>query len=95
MHYINYRRYLFDAIFSSPAKLTAIYGSRGVGKTTMILQLLQALPIEASKKLYISCDHASLQGVSLFDFIDEFSKRGGAFICIDEVHDAQNKKKEF
>ena len=50
-----------------------------LGKTTMILQLLQASPLETSKKLYISCDHASLQGVSLFDFVDEFSKRGGGF----------------
>ena len=91
----NYRRYLFDAIFSTPAKLTAIYGSRGVGKTTMILQLLQASPLEASKKLYISCDHSSLQGVSLFDFVDEFSKRGGELICIDEVHEADNFEQEL
>ncbi len=90
-----YRRYLFDAVFSSPAKLTAIYGSRGVGKTTMILQILQASPLEASKKLYISCDHSSLQGVSLFDFVDEFSKRGGEFICIDEVHEADNFEQEL
>ena len=57
----NYRRYLFDSIFSTPAKLTAIYGSRGVGKTTMILQLLQASPLEASKKLYISCEQKSVK----------------------------------
>jgi len=93
--YPNYKRYIFDALEVSPAKMTAVYGSRGVGKTTMMLQLLQASSLPMSKKLYISCDHASLQGVSLFDFVDEFSKRGGEFICIDEVHEAQDFEQEL
>ena len=91
----SYKRYIFEDVSSSPAKLTAIYGSRGVGKTTTVLQVLKASTLQPSQKLYISCDHASLQGVSLFDFVDEFSKRGGELICIDEVHEADNFEQEL
>jgi hypothetical protein len=30
----EYKRHLFEAIKSSKAKITGVYGSRGVGKTT-------------------------------------------------------------
>jgi len=91
----QYKRYIFNDVYKSPAKLTAIYGSRGVGKTTTLLQILKASPLQNSSKLYISCDHPTLQGISLFDFVDEFSKRGGELICIDEVHEAENFEQEL
>ena len=90
-----YKRYLFTDIVNSTAKLTAIYGSRGIGKTTILMQLLQKSPLKFDTKLYISCDHASLSDVSLFDFVDEFSKRGGELICIDEIHEAKNFEQEL
>ena len=91
----DYKRYLFVALAQSQAKITAVYGSRGIGKTTLLMQLLQDSTIAPADKLYISCDHASLAGVSLFDFVDEFSKRGGKLIAIDEVHEAQNFEQEL
>lgn len=84
----KFKRYIFDDLVRSTAKLRAVYGSRGVGKTTILMQLLQQSP--AKEKLYISCDHPMFYGISLFDFVDEYSKRGGEFICIDEVHEAEN-----
>ena len=84
----RYKRYIFEQLKNSTAKITAIYGSRGIGKTTALMQILQASSLPQSSKLYISCDHAMFQDVSLFDFVDEFSKRGGELICIDEVHEA-------
>ncbi|MFP4487019.1 MAG: ATP-binding protein [Campylobacterales bacterium] len=91
----KYKRYIFDDLKSSTAKLTAIYGSRGVGKTTLLMQLLKESSFASSKKLYISCDHPQFQDISLFEFVDEFSKRGGEFICIDEVHEAMNFEQEL
>jgi len=91
----KYKRYIFEDLIKLPAKLTAIYGSRGVGKTTSLLQILEASSLNVSDKLYISCDHASLQGVSLFELVDEFRKRGGELICIDEVHEATNFEQEL
>ncbi|MFA6195688.1 MAG: AAA family ATPase [Sulfurimonas sp.] len=91
----KYKRYIFENLKNSTAKITAIYGSRGIGKTTTLMQILQSSSLKQSSKLYISCDHAMFQGVSLFDFVDEFSKRGGELICIDEVHEATNFEKEL
>lgn len=91
----EYKRYIFDNLQNSTAQLTAIYGSRGIGKTTTLMQLLKDSDKPMSSKLYLSCDHAMFQGVSLFDFVDEFSKRGGELICIDEVHEANNFEQEL
>ncbi len=89
----QFKRYIYDDLKSSTAKLTAIYGSRGVGKTTILMQLLKESSVQ--DKLYISCDHPMFYGVSLFDFVDEYSKRGGELICIDEVHEAKNYEQEL
>ncbi len=86
----EYRRFLFEPIASSRGKITGLYGSRGVGKTTLLLQIMHASLIDSDKKLYISCDHPMFKEISLFDFIDEFSKRGGELIVIDEIHEAQS-----
>ncbi|MBL4730165.1 MAG: ATP-binding protein [Sulfurimonas sp.] len=89
------KRYIYDAMKTSPAKITAVYGSRGIGKTTLLMQLLFDSEVEVTSKLYISCDHALFKGISLFDFVDEFSKRGGELIMIDEVHEADNFEQEL
>ena len=89
----KFKRYIFNDLKNSTAKLTAIYGSRGVGKTTILMQLLKQSDTE--DKLYISCDHPMFYDVSLFDFVDEYSKIGGELICIDEVHEAKNYEQEL
>ncbi len=86
-----YKRFLFEPIKNSKAKITGLYGSRGVGKTTLLLQVLAALPYKEEEKLYISCDHPMFQEVPLFDFVDTFAKFGGEVIVIDEIH----KMKDF
>lgn len=86
----QYKRFLFNEVVDGMAKIIGIYGSRGVGKTTMMLQVLKASPLSSEKKLYISCDHPLFKEISLFDFIDEFVKRGGEFIVIDEIHEADD-----
>jgi len=91
----TYKRYIFDDLQNSTAKITAIYGSRGIGKTTTLMQVLQSSSLSHSSKLYISCDHAMFYGISLFEFVDEFSKRGGELICIDEVYEASNFEQEL
>jgi len=91
----HYKRHLYDEIDRSPSRIIGIYGSRGVGKTTMLLQLLKSKSLEANRKLYISCDHAMFKEVSLFDFVDEFVKRGGEFIVIDEIHEAKDFQSEL
>ncbi|MGE4501650.1 MAG: ATP-binding protein [Thiomicrospira sp.] len=91
----TYKRALFDSLSQSPAKMTAVYGSRGIGKTTLLMQVLQASTVAAESKLYISCDHPHFQGVSLFDFVDDFCQRGGELICIDEIHEAADFEQQL
>ena len=86
----KYKRFIYHDIFNSTSKIIGIYGSRGIGKTTLMLQILKNIKLHSSKKLYISCDHPMMKGVSLFDFVDEFVKRGGELIVIDEIHEADD-----
>ncbi len=90
-----YKRYPYNDLVKSPAKITGVYGARGVGKTTLMLQMLNTLDMDISKKIYISWDYSIFKDISLFDFVDEFSKRGGEVIVIDEIHEAKDFQEEL
>ncbi len=92
---IEYQRCIFDEIFKCDSSFIGIYGSRGVGKTTIMLQLAKKLKYKSDEILYISCDHPILSTVSLFELVEYFSKYGGKVIFIDEVHEAQNYEQEL
>ena len=91
----EYKRFLFEKISESDSKFIGIYGSRGVGKTTLMLQLAQSLKYEQDEILYISCDHPILSSISLFELVQEFYKYGGKAIFIDEIHEAKNYEQEL
>lgn len=91
----KYHRFLYTKLIHSNSKFSGIYGSRGVGKTTLLLQIAKSLEFESDAILYISCDHPILAGVSLFELTNEFVKYGGKCILIDEVHEARNFEQEL
>lgn len=91
----QYHRFLYDKLLLSDSKFSGIYGSRGVGKTTLLLQVGLYLNFKSDEILYISCDHPLLAGVSLFELVQEFVKYGGKSILIDEVHEANNFEQEL
>lgn len=70
-------------------RLIGIVGSRGVGKTTLLLQYLKIKKYNESA-IYISLDDLYFTENKLFDFIDEFVKNGGKYAFIDEVHHYDN-----
>jgi predicted AAA+ superfamily ATPase len=82
---ITYKRYLFDEI-DFDDKMIAIYGARGVGKTTMLLEYLKELLLQDKKALYISLDYPFLSGIDLVDVVEEFVESGGEYLLLDEVH---------
>ena len=47
----EYQRFLFESLKNSKAKITGLYGSRGVGKTTLLLQILKELDYQDDEKL--------------------------------------------
>ncbi len=87
----KYKRYFFKRVdFSS--RLIGIVGSRGVGKTTFLLQHLKDLK-ESSisyKSLYFSFDHPANVDIKLFELAEEFEKRGGVYLLVDECHRYKN-----
>jgi len=91
----NYKRFLFNDLFSSESNFVGVYGSRGVGKTTLMLQIARESGFKSDEILYISCDHPILSGVSIFELVHEFYKYGGKFILIDEIHEAKNFEQEL
>lgn len=77
-------------IFTSTSKLIGIYGSRGVGKTTLMLQWLQKQTVAESEKLYLSCDHALFNDINLFELLEYYAQHGGKIVVLDEVHQVPN-----
>ncbi|MCL5674077.1 MAG: AAA family ATPase [Deltaproteobacteria bacterium] len=83
----SYRRYIYSAIDTALSqRLIGILGSRGVGKTTLMLQIIKERFGISDKALYISVDHPYFEANPLYEFAEYFSKYGGELLCIDEVH---------
>ena len=70
-------------------RLIGIKGSRGVGKTTLLLQYAKTL-LQNDYFVYISLDNLYFTENSLLNFADEFYKNGGKVLLIDEVHHYPN-----
>lgn len=89
----GFLRYLHDAIPWND-RMIAIVGSRGVGKTTMLLQHIKLhLPME--KTLYVSADDLYFSDHSLFDLARQFHQLGGEHFFIDEIHKYANWSQEL
>jgi predicted AAA+ superfamily ATPase len=73
-------------------KLLGLIGSRGVGKTTLLLQYLKQ---STESFLYISADDAAFQDIRLYDLVDEAYSLGRKLIVIDEVHKSENWAQEL
>jgi len=86
---LTFIRSLIDKI-SWEARLIGIKGPRGVGKTTLLLQYIKKnLPIDHST-LYVSLDNIWFAQNNLVDLVDDFAKRGGKYLFLDEVHKYPN-----
>lgn len=67
------------------SRLIGITGSRGVGKTTLLLQYAKENFGTDRSCLYINMNHLYFTQCSLFDFAKEFSSNGGKTLLIDQV----------
>ncbi len=67
------------------SRLIGIKGSRGVGKTTFLLAIAKAFTGTERECLYINLNNFYFTQRSLFDFADEFYKKGGKLLLIDQV----------
>jgi len=79
-------RSLMDEI-NWDARLIGIKGPRGVGKTTLLLQYIKLnLSKDIKTALYVSLDNIWFSQHSLSDLADNFVKKGGKYLFLDEVH---------
>lgn len=78
------RRALMDEIDWSD-RLIGIKGSRGVGKTTFLLQYAKEKFGMDRSCLYINLNNFYFQGMGIAEFAGEFQKRGGRVLLIDQV----------
>ncbi len=82
---LDFKRYIFDLIDWS-ARLIALIGARGVGKTTLMLQYLKENYSDDPEALYVSLDDIYFSNHSLVDFAEYFYNKGGKILFLDEVH---------
>ena len=82
---VEYRRYIFSEI-DFDDKMIAIFGARGVGKTTTLFQYLLELQDKKKNVLYISLDYPFLAGADLIEIVEAFVEEGGEYLLLDEVH---------
>lgn len=73
------------SLLRQPERLIGIKGSRGVGKTTLLLQYAKS-NLEIGTRLYISLDNPFFAKNNLPEFVDEYIKNGGKHLLLDEVH---------
>ncbi len=71
-------------------RFIGIKGSRGVGKTTLLLQYIRLNFKPDKSVLYVSLDHLYFLENTLYDLVSDFYKKGGLFIAVDEVHKYPN-----
>ena len=79
------RRTLMDEIDWSD-RMIGIKGTRGIGKTTFLLQYAKEhFNIQDRKCLYINMNNFYFQGRGIADFAGEFYRFGGRVLLIDQV----------
>lgn len=94
-NYAPVRRLLMDEIDWND-RLIGIKGTRGVGKTTFLLQYAKERFGALDRQcLYINMNNFFFQGKGISDFAGEFYRGGGRVLLIDQVFKQQNWSSEL
>ena len=76
----NFQRYLYKQI-QWDDRLIGIFGSQGVGKTTLLLQRIKQAFDDSDKALYLNLDSILFQREKMVNVAMQFYKEGGTHIC--------------
>ncbi len=91
---LGFKRYLLTQI-NWNNRLIAIKGARGSGKTTLLLQYMATeLHVDGSA-LYVAMDELFFVENTMYQLADDFSKSGGKYLFLDEVHKYPNWSREI
>ncbi len=91
---LDFKRFLINKI-NWNRRLIGIKGARGTGKTTLLLQYIKENFGFSDDVLYISLDNIYFSEYKLIELADNFSKNGGKYLFLDEVHKYPNWSKEI
>ncbi|HEY5510626.1 MAG TPA: AAA family ATPase [Prolixibacteraceae bacterium] len=81
----DFTRFLTEDI-DWDARMIGISGARGAGKTTLMLQYLKTRLPANTEALYASLDDIYFAENPLIYLAEEFYKKGGEYLFLDEVH---------
>lgn len=82
---IEFVRSMYDTIEWNN-RLIGVKGARGVGKTTLMLQYIKKNYNLSPEALYVNLDDIWFADNSLIELVDNFVKKGGTHLFLDEVH---------
>ncbi len=85
----KFKRYLYGKI-NWNVRLIGIMGSRGVGKTTLMLQYIKENYADTNKAFYFSLDDLWFNQYPLQELIEYLYNQGVEVVFIDEVHKLAN-----
>ncbi|MBR5657240.1 MAG: ATP-binding protein [Prevotella sp.] len=89
------RRGLMDEIDWND-RMIGIKGTRGVGKTTFLLQYAKEnFDVQDRQCLYVNMNNFYFQGRGIADFAGDFVRRGGRVLLIDQVFKQPDWSKEL
>lgn len=71
-----------------------LVGPRGVGKTTLMLQYAKE-KLNRNTTLFVNADDLYFSSHHLVDLADDFVKRGGTHLLIDEIHKYKDWAREL
>ena len=91
---MRFTRSLMDNIHWD-ARMIGIRGARGVGKTTLLLQYIKKNLPQDTTALYVSLDDIWFSEHKLVELAAAFSKKGGVYLFLDEVHKYPNWSQEL
>lgn len=91
---IKFFRFLINKI-NWKDRLIGISGARGTGKTTLLLQYMKTMIPANADALYVSLDDIYFSETPLVYFAEEFHKKGGDYLFLDEVHKYPNWSQEL
>lgn len=81
----NFVRYLYKQI-QWDDRLIGIFGSQGVGKSTLLLQRIKLVFDDSDRALYLDLDSILFQREKMIDVALRFYNAGGTHLFLDSVH---------
>ena len=89
----EFHRYMYNRIDWN-VRMIGLMGPRGIGKSTLVLQhIKEQLPRQES--LYVEAEDFYFASHRLIDLADAFTRTGGKYLFIDEIHKYKDWSREL